>query len=85
MEQAYPLVFLCSDAAAAITGTIVLSDAGWLSSAITESFPNATFFAKVMLGRTVFTRLVRSLGMRLSGRAAAAAVRPGGFFQRRNP
>src|SRR5262245_9926610 len=43
MEQAYPLVFLCSDAAAAITGTIVNSDAGWLSSAITRSFPAATF------------------------------------------
>jgi NAD(P)-dependent dehydrogenase (short-subunit alcohol dehydrogenase family) len=80
-EQAYPLVFLCSDAAAAITGTVVNCDAGWLSSAITKSFPNATFFAKVMLGRTVFTRLVRSLGMRLSGRAAAAAVRPGGLLQ----
>src|SRR4029453_11632445 len=56
IEQAYPLVFLCSDAAAAITGTIVNSDAGWLSSAITKSFPDGTFFAKILLGRSVGTR-----------------------------
>src|SRR5262249_12752604 len=63
-EQAYPLVFLCSDAAAAITGTIVNSDAGWLSSAITRSFPSATFFAKVLLGRSAWARLLRNVGMR---------------------
>ena len=66
IEQAYPLVFLCSDAAAAITGTIVNSDAGWLSSAITKTFPSGTFFAKVLLGRSVWTRLLRNLGCRLS-------------------
>lgn len=48
LQQAYPLVFLCSDAAAAITGVTLISDAGWFSSAITESFPNATFIAKVL-------------------------------------
>src|SRR6185503_13319325 len=57
IEQAYPLVFLCSDAAAAITGTIVNTDAGWLSSAITKSFPSGTLFAKILLGRSVWTRL----------------------------
>ena len=51
MEQAYPLLFLCSDAAAAITGITMLSDAGWFSSAITESFPNGTFIANILLGR----------------------------------
>src|ERR1035437_2273731 len=32
MEQAYPLVFLCSDAAAAITGITLVTDAGYMSS-----------------------------------------------------
>ena len=48
LEQAYPLVFLCSDAAAAISGITLISDAGWFSSAITESFPSATFIAKIL-------------------------------------
>src|SRR5262249_33315487 len=51
MEQAYPLLFLCSDAAVAITGTTVLSDAGWLSSGITGSFAPATLFANLLLNR----------------------------------
>jgi NAD(P)-dependent dehydrogenase (short-subunit alcohol dehydrogenase family) len=76
-EQAYPLVFLCSDAAAAITGVIVTSDAGWLSSSITRSFPGGTFFAKVLLGRSVWTRLVRNLGQKMSSGAGAK------FFNRR--
>ena len=38
-EQALPLVFLCSDAAAAISGITVISDIGYISSAIAESFP----------------------------------------------
>jgi NAD(P)-dependent dehydrogenase (short-subunit alcohol dehydrogenase family) len=66
LEQAYPLVFLCSDAAAAITGTVVNSDAGWLSSAITRSFPNGTLFAKILLGRSLWSRLVRDLAARFS-------------------
>jgi NAD(P)-dependent dehydrogenase (short-subunit alcohol dehydrogenase family) len=49
LEQAYPLVFLCSDAASAITGTTVISDAGYLSAGITEVFPSATPAAKFFL------------------------------------
>src|SRR6267154_1481385 len=45
LEQAYPLVFLCSDAAAAITGITMISDAGYMSSGITGSFPEATAIA----------------------------------------
>jgi NAD(P)-dependent dehydrogenase (short-subunit alcohol dehydrogenase family) len=49
LEQAYPLVFLCSDAASAINGTTVISDAGYLSAGITEVFPAATPIAKFFL------------------------------------
>src|SRR5207237_3625257 len=42
LEQAYPLVFLCSDAAAAVNGITMITDAGYMMSGITESFPPAT-------------------------------------------
>jgi NAD(P)-dependent dehydrogenase (short-subunit alcohol dehydrogenase family) len=51
LEQAYPLVFLCSDAAAAITGQIVVTDSGYFSAGITEAFPPATPVAQFLLGR----------------------------------
>src|SRR5260370_795246 len=41
-EQAYPLVFLCSDAAVAVTGITMITDAGYISAGITGSFPAAT-------------------------------------------
>jgi NAD(P)-dependent dehydrogenase (short-subunit alcohol dehydrogenase family) len=51
LEQAYPLVFLCSDAAAGITGITVITDAGYMSSGITGAFPAATPIANFLLGR----------------------------------
>jgi NAD(P)-dependent dehydrogenase (short-subunit alcohol dehydrogenase family) len=51
LQQAYPLVFLCSDAAAVISGVTLISDAGYMSSGITGSFPEATPLANVLLGR----------------------------------
>lgn len=51
IEQAYPLVFLCSAAASAITGITLISDAGWVSAGLTGSFPPASMLAKIMLGR----------------------------------
>ena len=42
LEQAYPLVFLCSDAASAITGVTLISDAGYFSAGISGAFPAAT-------------------------------------------
>ena len=51
LEQAYPLVFLCSDAATAITGITLISDAGYMSSGITGSFPEATAIANLLLNR----------------------------------
>ena len=52
LEQAYPLVFLCSDAAAAISGITLISDAGYISSGVTGSTspprrPRASCWAKL--------------------------------------
>lgn len=52
MEQAFPLLFLCSDAAVSINGITLITDAGYMSSGITGSYPNATMMAKVLMGRT---------------------------------
>jgi NAD(P)-dependent dehydrogenase (short-subunit alcohol dehydrogenase family) len=41
-EQAYPLAFLCSDAASGITGITLVTDAGYFASGISGSFPAAT-------------------------------------------
>jgi enoyl-[acyl-carrier-protein] reductase (NADH) len=41
LEQAYPLVFLCSDAAAGITGITMITDAGYFAAGVTASFPAA--------------------------------------------
>jgi len=51
LEQAYPLVFLCSDAAGAINGQTIISDQGYLASGITGSFPDATVPAQFLMGR----------------------------------
>jgi NAD(P)-dependent dehydrogenase (short-subunit alcohol dehydrogenase family) len=51
LEQAYPLVFLCSDAASAMTGQIVITDAGYFASGLTGSFPDATPAVHFLLGR----------------------------------
>ncbi|HEY8547580.1 MAG TPA: SDR family oxidoreductase [Acidimicrobiales bacterium] len=41
LEQAYPLVFLCSDAAAGVTGVTMITDAGYCAAGVTGSFPPA--------------------------------------------
>jgi NAD(P)-dependent dehydrogenase (short-subunit alcohol dehydrogenase family) len=51
LEQAYPLVFLCSAAAAALNGETVVSDAGYISSGITESYPAAGPVAQFLTGK----------------------------------
>ena len=51
MEQAYPLLFLCSDAAAYINGITLITDAGYMSAGITEAYPAATDAAKFLMGR----------------------------------
>jgi NAD(P)-dependent dehydrogenase (short-subunit alcohol dehydrogenase family) len=51
LEQAYPLVFLCSDAASVVNGAILITDSGYMSSGLTGSFPAATDVAKFLTGR----------------------------------
>ncbi len=51
LEQAYPLVFLCSNAAAGVNGVTVVTDAGYVSSGITESFPAATGAVQFLSGK----------------------------------
>jgi NAD(P)-dependent dehydrogenase (short-subunit alcohol dehydrogenase family) len=50
LEQAYPLVFLCSAAASALNGETLVSDAGYISSGLTGSFPDATPVAQFLTG-----------------------------------
>jgi NAD(P)-dependent dehydrogenase (short-subunit alcohol dehydrogenase family) len=51
IEQAYPMAFLCSDAASAITGLILVSDLNWFNAGHVGSFPPATPIAEFLLGR----------------------------------
>src|SRR6476619_2756421 len=51
LEQAYPLVFLCSDAATSITGQTIITDAGYFAAGVTETFPDATPIVNFLLGR----------------------------------
>jgi len=51
LEQAYPLVFLCSDAALGITGITMITDAGYFAAGMTEAFPEATPAVHFLLGR----------------------------------
>ena len=41
LEQAYPLVFLCSAAAGGVTGITMITDAGYFAAGVTGSFPDA--------------------------------------------
>jgi len=50
-EQGAVLAFLCSDAARALTGTTLISDAGYTSSGITGTFPAATPVVDFLMGR----------------------------------
>ena len=51
MEQAYPLLFLCSDAAVYITGVTLIVDAGYMSAGLTGAYPAATDAAKFLMCR----------------------------------
>ncbi len=51
MDQAYPLLFLCSDAAASITGQTLVTDVGYIASGLTGAYPPATDAAQFLTGK----------------------------------
>lgn len=51
LEQAYPLLFLCSDAAVAVNGITMVTDEGYISSGVTSSYEPANGAALFLLGR----------------------------------
>jgi hypothetical protein len=51
LEQAYPLVFLCSDAAAGIAGVTMITDAGYFAAGVTEVYPSATPVVNFLRGK----------------------------------
>jgi NAD(P)-dependent dehydrogenase (short-subunit alcohol dehydrogenase family) len=51
LDQAYPLVFLCSEAARAIAGITLVTDVGYFAAGVTETFPPATDIANFLLGK----------------------------------
>jgi len=51
LEQAYPLVYLCSDAAAGVTGITMITDAGFVGSGVTKAFPTATEAVDFLRGK----------------------------------
>lgn len=42
IEQAYPLVFLCSDAAVGVTGITMVTDSGYFAAGMSGAYPAAT-------------------------------------------
>ena len=51
-DVAQAVLFLCSDAASAISGITLITDSGYVMSGITESFPSATAMSRILMGRT---------------------------------
>lgn len=51
MDQAYPLVFLSSDAARAISGITLVTDLGYFAAGLTEAYPSATEMARFLTGK----------------------------------
>ncbi len=51
MEQAFPLVYLCSDAGRAANGIIMVTDSGYFAAGNTEVYPAATPIVKFLLGK----------------------------------
>jgi NAD(P)-dependent dehydrogenase (short-subunit alcohol dehydrogenase family) len=50
-EQAYPLVFLNSDAAAGVNGITMITDAGYVGAGMSKAFPTATEAVDFLRGK----------------------------------
>jgi NAD(P)-dependent dehydrogenase (short-subunit alcohol dehydrogenase family) len=51
LEQAYPLVYLCSDAAAGVNGITMVTDAGYVGAGISKAYPTATEAVDFLRGK----------------------------------
>jgi NAD(P)-dependent dehydrogenase (short-subunit alcohol dehydrogenase family) len=51
LDQAYALVYLCSEAARAISGITLVTDMGYFAAGMTEVYPAATPAVNFLLGR----------------------------------
>ena len=51
LDQAFPLVYLCSDAGRAANGIIMVTDSGYFAAGNTEVYPSATPIVKFLLGK----------------------------------
>jgi 3-hydroxyisobutyrate dehydrogenase-like beta-hydroxyacid dehydrogenase len=76
LDQALPLVFLCSAAAKAISGITVISDIGFTSSAVAESFPSAKMTVNFLRGVGGATGGVSPQRASAVAKAAALKVKP---------
>jgi NAD(P)-dependent dehydrogenase (short-subunit alcohol dehydrogenase family) len=51
LEQAYPLLFLCSPAAVAVNGITLITDEGYMMAGLTGAYEPATGAAQFLMGR----------------------------------
>ncbi len=51
LEQAYPLVYLCSDAAVGVNGITMITDAGYVAAGRSKAYPTATESVDFLLGK----------------------------------